>query len=178
MKQRIRQLIYIILLVAIDQITKYWAITTLKGNEPMTIIPKVLKLQYHENTGAVWGILSGKTDFLTVFTVVLVIILLYIYFKIPRTKRHLAIQILWVFILSGAIGNFIDRVSLKYVVDFIYFELIDFPIFNIADSYLTVSCVVLFILGIFYYKEEDFDFVDNIFKKSKKENNNDENNEL
>lgn len=177
MKQRIRHLIYIIILVAIDQVTKYWANTTLKGNEPITLIPKVLKLQYHENTGAVWGILSGKTDFLTILTVVLVIILVYIYFKIPRTKRHLPLQILWVFILSGAVGNFIDRVSLKYVVDFIYFELIDFPIFNLADCYLTVSSVLLLILGIFYYKEEDFDFIDNIFKKSKKENNNNESNE-
>lgn len=176
MKQRIRHLIYFILLVAIDQLTKYWASTTLKDKEPLSIISGVLKLQYHENTGAVWGILQGKTGFLTVLTVILVIILIFIYFKIPSTKRHLPLQIIWVFILSGAVGNLIDRISLNYVVDFVYIELIDFPIFNLADNYLTLSCVLLLILGIFYYKEDDFEFIDNIFKKSKKENNNDKSN--
>ena len=78
------------------------------------------------------------------------------------------IQIIWVFIMAGALGNFIDRISLKYVVDFIYFELIDFPIFNLADTYLTVSSILLLILGIFYYKDDDFDFIDNLFKKNRK----------
>ena len=177
MKQRIRHLIYFILLVAIDQISKYWAITRLKGQSPITIIPGALQLRYHENTGAVWGILSGKIGFLSILTIILIVILILIYFKIPNTKRHLPIQIIWVFILSGATGNFIDRVYLKYVVDFIYIELIDFPIFNIADNYLTISCVILLILGIFYYKEEDFEFIDNIFKKTKKEIDNNDGNQ-
>lgn len=168
MKQRFRHLIYFILLVTIDQISKYWARTTLKTDGPISIIPGVLKLQYHENTGAVWGILTGKTVFLTVLTVILAIFLVYLYFQIPRDKKYLPIQIIWVFIIAGAAGNFIDRITLKYVVDFIYFELIDFPIFNIADSFLTVSCFLLLILGIFYYKESDFDFLDNIFKKKLK----------
>ncbi|NLJ96756.1 MAG: signal peptidase II [Clostridiales bacterium] len=176
MKQRIRHLIYVILLVAIDQVTKSWASTRLKGTDGISIIPGVLKFQYHENTGAVWGILSGKTDFLTILTIILIVLLIFIYFKIPNSKRYLPIQITWVFILAGAIGNFIDRASLKYVVDFIYIELIDFPIFNIADNYMTFSCVILLILGIFYYKEDDFVFLDNIIKKAKKENDNDKSN--
>lgn len=164
MKQRIRHLIYFILLVAFDQVSKYWARISLKNDGPISIIPGVLKLQYHKNTGAVWGIMSDKTGFLTVITLILSILLLVLYFKIPRDRRYLPLQIIWVFIMSGAIGNFIDRISLKYVVDFIYFELIDFPIFNIADCYLTVSCVLLLILGIFYYNEKDFDFIDKMFK--------------
>lgn len=172
MKQRIKHLIYLILLVAIDQITKFWAITKLKGNDGISIIPGVFKFQYHENTGAVWGIMSDKINFLTILTIILILILIFIYFKIPNDKRYRPIQTIWVFILAGAIGNFIDRISLKYVVDFIYIELINFPIFNIADNYMTFSCVILLILGIFYYKEDDFDFLDNIFKKSKKENDN------
>ena len=70
--------------------------------------------------------------------------------------------------MAGAIGNLIDRITLKYVVDFVYIELIDFPIFNIADNYLTLSSILLVILGIFHYKEEDFDFIDKIFKKDTK----------
>jgi signal peptidase II len=168
MKQRIRHFIYFILLVAIDQVSKYWARITLKEDGPISIIPGVLKFQYHENTGAVWGIMTGKTGLLTIITIILSVFLFILYFKIPQKRRYLPIQIIWVFIMSGAIGNFIDRITLKYVVDFIYFELIDFPIFNIADNYLTVSSVLLLILGIFYYKEDDFDFIDNIFKKRHK----------
>lgn len=168
MKQRIRHLIYFILLVGFDQATKYWARLTLKQDGPINIIPGVLKLQYHENTGAVWGIMTGKTSLLTVITVILSILLILMYFQIPKERRYLPIQIIWVFIIAGAMGNFIDRVTLKYVVDFIYFELIDFPIFNIADCYLTVSCFLLLILGIFYYKEADFEFIDNLFKRKGK----------
>lgn len=170
MKQRIRHLLYFIILVAIDQISKYWARTTLKEDGPISIISGVLKLQYHENTGAVWGIMTGKTGFLTVLSLILAVLLLYVYFKIPQSKRYLPIQIIWIFIMAGALGNIIDRITLKYVVDFVYIELIDFPIFNIADNYLTISSVLLFILGVFYYKEKDFYFIDNLFKRKRKKN--------
>ncbi len=168
MKQRLRHLLYFILLIAIDQGTKYWAKTILLQKGPFSIIPKVFRLQYHENDGAVWGILSGKMNFLIILTVVLVAFLIYFYFKIPRNKRFTPILLIWVFILAGAIGNFIDRVTLGYVVDFIYFELIDFPLFNVADMYLTVSCFLLFALAVFYYKEKDFEFIDHIFTREKK----------
>ncbi|NLO08453.1 MAG: signal peptidase II [Clostridiales bacterium] len=170
MKQRLRHMIYFILLVAIDQVTKYWARTSLQEDGPISIIPGVLKLQYHENTGAVWGIMTGRTGLLSVLSIILFIILLFIYFKIPQKRRFLPIQIIWVFIMAGAIGNIIDRITLKYVVDFVYIELIDFPIFNIADNYLTLSSILMLILGIFYYKEEDFEFIEKLFKKKDKKN--------
>ena len=56
----------------------------------------------------------------------------------------------------GALGNFIDRVFRNYVVDFFYFKLIDFPVFNVADIYVTVAAFAMIILGLFYYKEEDY----------------------
>lgn len=177
MKQRIRHLIYLIILVLIDQLSKYWARTTLKKDGPISIISGVLKLQYHENTGAVWGIMADKTTFLSIITVILTILLVFIYFKISNKKRYLPVHIIWVFIIAGAIGNFIDRISLKYVVDFIYFELIDFPIFNIADCYLTVSCVLLLILSLFYYKDDDFEFLESIFKIGKRKEKDLENKE-
>ncbi len=178
MKQRIRHLIYFILLVGADQITKYFARTTLKKDGPVSIIKGVFKLQYHENTGAVWGIMTGKTGMLTVITIILTVLLIFLYFKIPQKPRYLPVQIIWVFIIAGAIGNFIDRITLKYVVDFLYFELIDFPIFNIADSYLTVSSILLLILGIFYYKDADFEFLDNLFKKESKKDKDIEDKEI
>lgn len=166
MKQRIRHLLYFIILVTLDQVSKYWARTSLQEDGPISIIPGVFKLQYHENTGAVWGIMSGKTGFLAIISLILLAILLFLYFKIPQKRRYLPIQIIWVFIMAGALGNIIDRIMLRYVVDFLYFELINFPIFNMADSYLTVSSLLLFILGIFYYKDEDLEFIDSIFKKN------------
>ena len=68
-------------------------------------------------------------------------------------------------IASGAVGNMIDRVSLGYVVDFFYFKLIDFPIFNVADIYVSVSCVLLAVLLVFFYKDQDFAFLSRSKKK-------------
>ena len=61
--------------------------------------------------------------------------------------------------MAGAIGNMIDRAVRGYVVDFFYFRLIDFPIFNVADIYVTVTMILLLILILFYYKEEDLEFL-------------------
>lgn len=177
MIQRIRHLIYFLILIAIDQGSKFWVRTSLKVNGPIELIPKTLSLDYHENTGAVWGIMSGKVSFLRILTLLILFVILYLYIKIPQQKKYNPLQILSVFIMAGAIGNLIDRFYLGYVVDFIYFELINFPIFNIADSYLTVSCVFLLILALFYYKDNDFDFISFSFSKKNKSvpDHNDEN---
>jgi signal peptidase II len=174
MNQRIRHLFYLIILIVFDQLSKYWVRTSLMNEDPIVIIPKTLKLQYHENTGAVWGIMSGRVGFLALLTLVILALITFLYFKIPNEKKFNALKIIFVFITAGAIGNLIDRMFLKHVVDFIYFELIDFPLFNIADSYITVSSAILLLLAVFYYKDKDFEFMDRIFKKKikdKPENN-------
>lgn len=165
--KKVRHLLYVIILIALDQLTKLYALNSLKGKDSFTIIPKVLSLYYHENTGAVWGIMSDKTSLLAVISTVILVFLTFIYFKIPNTKRHLYMQWIVVFITAGAIGNLIDRIFRQYVVDFIYFELIDFPIFNVADMYVSVSAVILIALGLFYYKDEDFEFLESKKIKNK-----------
>ncbi len=167
MKQRIKHLILFLLLVGIDQASKLWVKSRLMNKDPIVILKDVLNLQYHENNGAVWGILSGKVVYLTIFTFIIMFFILYLYFKIPKNKKFNALKIITVFILAGALGNLIDRIYLGYVVDFIYFKIIDFPLFNLADSYLTVSSILLMILALFYYKDEDFAFLDQIFRKNK-----------
>ncbi len=157
--QKIRHLIYIILLIALDQFTKYLAVIHLKVDGPVQIIPKVLKLYYHENNGAVWGIMSGKVSFLIITTVIIMAGMICFYMKIPEGKRYDRMRLILVFLSAGAIGNLIDRSIRKYVVDFIYFELIDFPIFNLADCYVTCSAFLLIILSLFYYKDDDFAFL-------------------
>lgn len=168
MKGRLKHLILFVILVLIDQGSKLWVRTNLMGNAPIVIIPDILVLQYHENTGAVWGILSGKVQFLTIFTFFVLLFILFIYFKIPEGRRYTAVRLIIVFIIAGAVGNLIDRAYLKYVVDFIYFEIINFPLFNFADTFLTVSSVLLLVLAIFYYKDEDFAFLDDLLRIKKK----------
>lgn len=168
MKERIKHLFLFIVLVAIDQISKYWVRTDLAQNGPIILIPDVFSLQYLTNTGAAWGLMSGNTVLLSIFTFIVLGFIFFLYLKIPAGKKYKALKIILVFIMAGAVGNLIDRVTLGYVVDFIYFELIDFPLFNFADCCLTVSSILLFILAIFYYKDEDFTFLEQIFKRKKK----------
>ena len=82
---------------------------------------------------------------------------IWIYGKLPNAQRYLPLRICIIGICAGAIGNMIDRIYLGYVVDFFYFNLIDFPIFNVADIYVTVSTIVLVILILFYYQEDEFE---------------------
>jgi signal peptidase II len=83
----------------------------------------------------------------------------YIFVRIPSGSYMLPIRVLIPVVTAGAIGNFIDRLMFGYVRDFLYFSLINFPIFNVADIYVTCSVFVLAYLILFHYKEEDLDFL-------------------
>lgn len=146
----------ILLLVIFDQLTKWLAITKLKGKESFDLIRNVLELEYLENRGAAFGMLQNQRVFFVVLTAVMLVGIAYLFIKTPKTKRYLPIRLCAVFITAGAIGNLIDRVIRGFVVDFIYFSLIDFPIFNVADIYVTVTFFVLILLMFFYYTDEDF----------------------
>lgn len=156
----IRHFIYLIILIVLDQFTKYLAVSNLKGQEPIKLIPGVLHLQYLENDGAVFGMFSGNVVSLALFTSIIIVLIIYFYLKLPKAKHYNMMRIVLLFILAGAIGNLIDRLRLNYVIDFIYITLINFPIFNVADSYVTVATLLFILLGIFYYKDEDFEFLE------------------
>ena len=81
------------------------------------------------------------------------------YVQIPEGKRYLPMRLSLLLIVSGGIGNLIDRIANGYVVDFIYFVPIDFPKFNVADCYVTVGMAVLCFLCFFYYKDDELDFL-------------------
>ena len=148
-----------IILLALDRYTKYLAVTFLKGTEGIDLIPGVLRLEYLENTGAAFGVMQGMQSILLVVTVIVLLGILYIYIKIPEGKKYNVLRVVAVFIIAGAIGNMIDRFLYNFVVDFIYFSLIDFPVFNVADCYITCSVILLFILVLFYYKDEELNFI-------------------
>ena len=123
---------------------------------------------YLRNSGAAWGMLSGKINLFLVFTVIVMLIVTYVIINLPATRKYMPLLITCTLLVSGAVGNFIDRVRFGYVRDFIYFKLINFPVFNVADCYVTVSVALLIILILFVYKEDDFGFL----KLSKKGDNN------
>ena len=172
-----------LILVIIDQITKYLAVINLKSSVTgaFEIIPGIFELRYLENQSAAFGVdllsiiqnifhisywsenpmafLRAKMIFFSVITIAVVILLCIWYRKIPATKRFRLLNIVVILFTAGAIGNLIDRIVNNYVVDFFYFSLIDFPIFNVADIYVTVAAFMFIILGLFYYKEEDFSVI-------------------
>lgn len=157
MKQGIKAFIGCLLLVVLDQFTKVLALQNLKGQEPITIIPDVFQLLYVENRGAAFGILQNKQWVFLIITAIVLAALIWALPRMSRERHFLPLRLCLCFIGAGAIGNMIDRIFRGYVVDFFYFKLIDFPVFNVADIYVTTSAIVLIFLIVFLYKEEDFD---------------------
>ncbi len=147
----------ILILTALDQLTKHLAVFYLKGKESVSIIKNVFELTYVENRGAAFGILQNHREFFLILTAVALIAMAWVYWKIPAKKKYTPLSVILLVLMAGAIGNMIDRGLQGYVVDFFYFKLIDFPVFNVADIYVTVSCFVAVILLLFAYKETDFE---------------------
>ena len=140
----------VVLLTLIDLFTKKQAVILLKTRPSFSVIPGVLEFCYLENYGAAWGMLRNFRWLFLLIVAVLLIAFPYLYAKIPDVKRYLCLKILFLFFLAGALGNGIDRLVYGYVRDFIYISLIDFPVFNLADCYVTVS---MFLAMIIYRKE-------------------------
>lgn len=159
MKKHIQIFSLIIILILADQLTKLWALAELRGSEGISVITGIFELQYLENRGAAFGILQNHQVLFLLITVLAAVLLTYIYARIPDDKKYIPLRICYVLLMAGAFGNIIDRAFRGYVVDFFYFKLIDFPIFNVADIYVTVTMVLLMGLILFYYKEEDLEFL-------------------
>ncbi|HJC31039.1 MAG TPA: signal peptidase II [Candidatus Anaerobutyricum faecale] len=165
MKRGIKMFIGCVLLILLDQVTKLLALQNLKGQNPVTLIPDVFQLLYVENRGAAFGILQNRQWVFLIITVIVLAALVWALPKIPQERHFLPLTLCLCFIGAGAVGNMIDRIFRGYVVDFFYFKLIDFPVFNVADIYVTTAAVILIVLIVFLYKEEDFD---RIFPKKDK----------
>lgn len=158
-KKYILYLVTMFVLVGLDQLVKKLSVIYLKGNNGITIIPNVFRLYYLENQGAAFGVFQGQQALLLIFTIIVLAGVAYLITKVPEQKKYKPLIWVGVFIIAGAIGNMIDRLLYKYVVDMFYFELINFPVFNVADCYVTVSFIVLFILVLFVYKDDELEFI-------------------
>lgn len=163
-KYLIRVSISVILLILLDQFTKIWAVVRLKDQPEISLIRGVFELQYLENRGSAFGMMQGARVFFIISTIVLFLLVCVIYIRIPKEKMYLPLRVIAVLFLAGAAGNFIDRVRQGFVVDFFYFSLINFPIFNVADIYVTTATIALIVFILFYYKEAD---LERIFSKKK-----------
>lgn len=146
-------------LLALDQFTKYLAIIKLKGYPAYVLIDGVLELQYLENRGSAFGMLQNQKFLILFIGIVFMSVILFFLFKLPQERKFCIMHILLSLIIAGGVGNMVDRIRFDYVVDFISFVLIDYPIFNVADCYIVCATIVLFILFLFVYKEKDLEFL-------------------
>ena len=147
-----------LVLIAIDLLTKSIAVSALEGGKRIPLIPGVLEFYYIQNKGAAFGIFQNGTFILGIISAIALAVIVAVYLRIPDGKKYLPLRLVLIFIAAGAAGNLYDRITLQYVRDFIYFSLIDFPVFNAADIYVTCSVFILAFLILFYYKEEDLQF--------------------
>lgn len=149
----------LLIMVFIDQLTKNIAVVKLKDQPAYSLIDGVLEFNYLENKGAAFGMLQNQKIFFVFIAVLFIAAIVFVLIKAPNENKYIKLHILLSLICAGAIGNMIDRLRLDYVVDFIYFSLINFPIFNVADICVTVSTILLIILILFVYKDHDFYFL-------------------
>ena len=157
-KQTILAVLGLAVAVGLDRITKLLAVKHLSAG-PVVLWDGVFELHLLRNQGAAFGILQGKMNFLIIFTIAVLAILCWAYLRTPAQKRYLPLRLVLIGLAGGGFGNLIDRFLGEGVVDFLYFKLINFPIFNVADIFATVSAFLLFFLCIFYYRDEELSFL-------------------
>ncbi|MBO4785278.1 MAG: signal peptidase II [Lachnospiraceae bacterium] len=160
--------LYIVDIVLLDQWVKLLTLLYVKDTNGFYIINKVLKIFFVKNEGMAWGMLQNKQVLFIILTPIVLVALMYFYYKLPFEKKFIIARICLICLCGGAIGNFIDRLGLLwegselfhgYVVDMIYVEIINFPVFNVADSFITVGFALMIFSMFFVYKENDFDLL-------------------
>lgn len=135
------------LIIGLDQWVKWLIVDNFALGETKSVIPGILSLNHIRNFGAAWSLLEGKMWFFTVVTIIAVVVILTLMIK-NRSNGNRWFMIGLTLILSGAIGNFIDRVRLGYVIDMFQTDFVNFPIFNVADISLVIGviCVLIYII--------------------------------
>ena len=146
-------MIYIIIIILgliLDRLSKVYAINNFIENP---IEGPLINLTYLENRGAAFGILQDKRVFFLLITIAIVCYLLYYFYKSYKTNPTI-LNISLSMIIAGALGNFYDRIINGYVVDFIEFSFFNFPVFNIADIFVTLGCALMIIYIIFIHEDK------------------------
>lgn len=134
-------------IIVLDFLVKLWARTDLSQIESIPILQGVFHLTYVENRGAAFGILQNKIWFFVLVALVAIPVIAYAFWKFQNRSKTLNLGLC--FVLAGAVGNMIDRITLGFVVDFLDFRLIDFPVFNIADIFVCVGAGLIAVFVLF-----------------------------
>ncbi len=142
-------LIIFLLVLLADQYTKLIVQQDMIVGQSIPIIHRIFHFTYVQNTGGAFGILRGRTNFFIVVSII--VILFIIYFMLKEEKKDTFVQVVFSIVLGGAISNLIDRMRLGYVVDFVDLQV--WPVFNIADSAISVGMVLL-LIRLFFRKEK------------------------
>lgn len=148
------EILIIVLGLFFDRITKIWALNTLAKVPEIVLIKDFFSFSYLENRGAAFGIFQNKVLLLSLVTFIIMLVIVYYLIKYKPSSKLLRISL--ALILSGALGNLIDRVGYKYVVDFIMLHYKDtyyFPTFNVADMLVVIGTALL---AIYLMKEEKY----------------------
>ena len=139
-------------IVALDQWTKALTAANVPLNKHLDSVLGIFHITHTENAGAIWGILQGKT---WLFVVVMILFLAVL--GVMIWKKWLTKKFEWVclaFIAGGGIGNMIDRLAYGKVTDMIKFDFVEFPVFNVADCFITVGCAALLVYILFFDREK------------------------
>ena len=146
-------LIISLLVVVADQGLKLYIINNYSVGEVHQIIPGILSFDYLKNNGAAWNILPGQMWLFYVISIIAIGVCVYFLFNKKYTSKLFDTGI--ALVLGGIVGNFIDRLHLKYVVDMLQLDFVHFNIFNIADSAITIGVILIFVYLIFFDKDEN-----------------------
>lgn len=139
-------------IVAADQITKYLTVANIALYEDVPFLPGLLQLTYVQNTGAAFSSFEGQQWLFALIFIVLTGLIFWEYFKKPMgftTFERWCIAAIY----GGGLGNMIDRVRLGYVVDMIETTFMEFPVFNVADCFITCGCIAMMVHLVLFNKE-------------------------
>ena len=160
-------LITVLALVGADQLIKWWALETLADGTIIDVLPGIFRFAYVENRGAAFGIFQGKTLMLAIVSVAVIVALVYFYKYIEDQKGIWMLRVSYIMVVAGAVGNQIDRLFRGFVVDMFEFYWFSFPVFNLADCFITVGGIAIVLLAMFRPQ-----MVEWMFSSEKKEKKN------
>ena len=165
-----------VVLLIVDQYTKFLTVKYLEHGESKEFIKGFLRFTYVRNKGASFGMLQGQRLYFIIITSILLPIMVFLYLKISvimnickeiKSWHFIIVNLSLMLLIIGSVGNFIDRIRLAYVIDFLDVQFIDFPVFNMADCYITVGTIGLLIMLLIMNESE----IDYILKSRKKWDN-------
>lgn len=152
-------ILVIAILTAFDQLTKAIITGKFAVQDSVDVIKDVFTITYVQNRGIAWGMFQGKKFLFIIITAIILGLCFYIYQNIANNPRYKLFRICMLVLISGAIGNMIDRIKLGYVIDFFSFDLINFPVFNVADIYVVCSMFIIFFIILFKFNDDDLTYI-------------------